>query len=302
MDMDHTSSDLSVQAKQNALAQWFNANPNLASRGIDEPMWNALCTSIYPGAKPDSIMMAVDYCNARNLDIMLKPVHLVPMNVKDAQNNSYAWRDVPMPGIGLYRIQAERTKNYAGADAAEFGPEVTETLVTKGGAKIDFTFPEWCKYTVYKQMAGGQIVSYTAIEYWKENYANEGGTSTAPNSMWKKRPRAQLAKCTEAQVLRKAWPEVGQEATAEEMEGKAYVEAKDVTPNSTASTQAINTSEKVSLNQIATLIEAAKGAGLDESYVCSVGNVKEISDLSAIRFEPAMKHLKAKLIKDEIRL
>ena len=232
--MDTTSSDLSVQAKQNALAQWFNANPALASRGIDEPMWNALCSSIYPGAKSDSIMMAVDYCNARNLDIMLKPVHLVPMNVKDAQTNNYAWRDVPMPGIGLYRIQAERTKNYAGADAAEFGPEVTETLITKGGAKIDFTFPEWCKYTVYKQMAGGKIVSYTAIEYWKENYANEGGNSTAPNSMWKKRPRAQLAKCTEAQVLRKAWPEVGQEATAEEMEGKAYVEAKDVTPTYSA--------------------------------------------------------------------
>jgi phage recombination protein Bet len=302
MDMDHTSSDLSVQAKQNALAQWFNANPNLASRGIDEPMWNALCTSIYPGAKPDSIMMAVDYCNARNLDIMLKPVHLVPMNVKDAQNNSYAWRDVPMPGIGLYRIQAERTKNYAGADAAEFGPEVTETLVTKGGTTIDFTFPEWCKYTVYKQMAGGKIVSYTAIEYWKENYATEGGTSTAPNSMWKKRPRAQLAKCTEAQVLRKAWPEIGQEATAEEMEGKTYVEAKDVTPTNAVSTQAINASEKVSLDQIATLIETAKGAGLDESYVCSVGNVNEISDLSAIRFEPAMKHLKGKSIEGEIRV
>jgi phage recombination protein Bet len=234
MDMDTTSSDLSVQAKQNALAQWFNANPALASRGIDEPMWNALCSSIYPGAKSDSIMMAVDYCNARNLDIMLKPVHLVPMNVKDAQTNNYAWRDVPMPGIGLYRIQAERTKNYAGADAAEFGPDVTETLITKGNAKIEFTYPEWCKYTVYKQMAGGKIVSYTAIEYWKENYATEGGNATAPNSMWKKRPRAQLAKCTEAQVLRKAWPEVGQEATAEEMEGKAYVEAKDVTPTYSA--------------------------------------------------------------------
>lgn len=301
--MDTTSSELSVQAKQNALAQWFNANPALASRGIDEPMWNALCSSIYPGAKSDSIMMAVDYCNARNLDIMLKPVHLVPMNVKDAQTNNYAWRDVPMPGIGLYRIQAERTKNYAGADAAEFGPEVTETLVTKGGVKIDFTFPEWCKYTVYKQMTGGKIVSYTAIEYWKENYATEGGNATAPNSMWKKRPRAQLAKCTEAQVLRKAWPEVGQEATAEEMEGKAYVvEAKDVTPASAVPTQAINTTEKVSAEQISALIETAKGAGLDESYVCKVGNVKEISDLLAIRFEPAMKHLKGKSIEGEIQL
>jgi phage recombination protein Bet len=302
MDMDTTSNDLLVQAKHNALAQWFNAKPALASRGIDEPMWNALCTSIYPGAKADSIMMAVDYCNARNLDIMLKPVHLVPMNVKDAQTGNYAWRDVPMPGIGLYRIQAERTKNYAGADAAEFGPDVTETLVTKGGAKIDFTFPEWCKYKVYKQMAGGKIVSYTAIEYWKENYATEGGNATAPNSMWKKRPRAQLAKCTEAQVLRKAWPEVGQEATAEEMEGKAYVEAKDVTPSSTSTNPAISTSETVSSEQAEALIKAAQSAGLDEGYVCKVGNVEKLSDLQAIRFEPAMKHLKSKIVEGEIQL
>ena len=70
-----------VEYKTKALQVWFENNPALASRGIDEAMWNALCTSVYPGAKPDSVLMAVDYCAARNLDIMLKPVHLVPMNV-----------------------------------------------------------------------------------------------------------------------------------------------------------------------------------------------------------------------------
>jgi hypothetical protein len=38
--------------------------------------------------------------------------------------------------------------------------------------------------------------------------------------MWLKRPRGQLAKCTEAQALRMAFPEFAGDATAEEMEGK----------------------------------------------------------------------------------
>lgn len=48
--------------------------------------------------------------------------------------------------------------------------------------------------------------------------------SIAPNTMWAKRPRGQIAKCAEAQALRKAFPEaIGSLPTAEEMEGK-YIE------------------------------------------------------------------------------
>ncbi|MGU3243757.1 phage recombination protein Bet [Enterobacter hormaechei] len=201
----------------------------LQEKGIDVATWSALKNSIYPGAKDESVMMALDYCRARQLDPLLKPVHLVPMSVKDSRTGKSEWRDVVMPGIGLYRIQADRSGDYAGAREPEFGPDTTQTL-----SGVEVTFPQWCKYTVYKRMPSGEIVEFSAKEYWIENYATGGRDTTEPNAMWKKRPYGQLAKCAEAQALRKAWPEIGQQPTAEEMEGKSLdVDIRDVTPRST---------------------------------------------------------------------
>lgn len=201
----------------------------LQEKGIDVATWSALKNSIYPGAKDESVMMALDYCRARQLDPLLKPVHLVPMSVKDSRTGKSEWRDVVMPGIGLYRIQADRSGDYAGAREPEFGPDTTQTL-----SGVEVTFPQWCKYTVYKRMPSGEIVEFSAKEYWIENYATGGRDTTEPNAMWKKRPYGQLAKCAEAQALRKAWPEIGQQPTAEEMEGKSLdVDIRDVTPRNT---------------------------------------------------------------------
>lgn len=222
-----------VQAIEAANQQWMAANPWAASRGLDESTWNALSSTIYPGSKPESILMAVDYCRARKLDIMLKPVHLVPMQVKDAQSGQRNWRDVPMPGVGLYRIQADRSGDYAGADEPEFGPTIEAEFegqdYNKNSITVKVRYPEWCKYTVYK-MIGSQRVSFKATEFWLENYATQSAKSEAPNAMWKKRPFGQLAKCAEAQALRKGWPEIGQEPTAEEMQGKGFSEV-DITPD-----------------------------------------------------------------------
>ena len=40
----------------------------VARRGISEAQWRTLCTSLYPGAKPESVLMVIDYCAARKLD------------------------------------------------------------------------------------------------------------------------------------------------------------------------------------------------------------------------------------------
>ena len=190
----------------------------------DDELIPVLQSSLYPGAKPESIKLALGYCRAAGLDPIQKPVHLVPMRVKKVGGgqNDYEWRDVVMPGIGLYRTQAARTGELAGIDEPEFGPDRPMP-----GVK-DQTAPEWCRVTVYR-MIGGQRVAFTAREYWIENYATQGRDSSAPNAMWLRRPRGQIAKCAEAQALRKAFPELGSQPTADE----TIIEPADVIDGAT---------------------------------------------------------------------
>ena len=173
-----------------------------------------LQSSLYPGASLPSVKMVLGYCKAANLDPMRKPVHIVPMWDGKAQQ----MRDVIMPGIGLYRTDASRTGECAGVTEPEFGPDVADNI---GGQHI--TYPQWCRVTVSRRLPSGEMANFTAREFWKENYAVKGGKekSIAPNAMWTKRPYGQIAKCAEAQALRKAFPEVGSQPTADEMEGKS---------------------------------------------------------------------------------
>lgn len=176
----------------------------------EDELLRVLGSSLYPGGNPDSIRMVLGYCRATRLDPMQKPVHIVPM----WDGKQKVMRDVVMPGIGLYRIQAARTGEHVGTDEPVFGPLVD----LKFGDQI-VQVPEWCRVTVYR-LIGGQPRAFTATEYWMENYATASKDSIAPNTMWKKRARGQIAKCAEAQALRKGFPEVGSQPTAEEMEGK----------------------------------------------------------------------------------
>lgn len=206
------------------------AKPNAQSltellNNTDKNIYHALKTSVYPGASDESVSMVLAYCKAKKYDPLAKAVHIVPMQVKTGKKaksaKGYEYdetekRDVIMPGIASYRIDADRTGQYAGMTEPEFGPTIIERLGEK-----EVRYPEWCKITV-KKLVNGQILEFTAKEYWIENYATSGKDSLAPNAMWFKRPRGQLAKCTEAQALRKAFPDsVSALPTFDEMEGKS---------------------------------------------------------------------------------
>lgn len=199
----------------NAMTQHNGSHGAMVSAEQADAIRTALKTSLYPGASDGSVDMVLAYCRAAGLDPMQKPVHIVPMWDSKARET----RDVVMPGIGLYRTNAARTGQFAGMSEPEFGPMVTERLGTR-----EVTFPEWCRVSVFRQLPSGHVATFTATEYWVENYAIKGGKEQdqAPNAMWSKRVRGQIAKCAQAQALRMAFPEAtGSMPTADEMEGKA---------------------------------------------------------------------------------
>lgn len=199
--------------------------------GYDQRDWQVLTDVIFPLANTaNAIILAVEYCRSRKLDIMKKVVHIVPMRRKKPNTtNDYEMVDTIWPGIAEVRITATRTGIYAGKDAAVFG-----TLVKKKFQHIDTRgdepritkeeeaeFPEWCRVDVYKIVQGIRCKFEGPKVYWEEAYATESFFSEIPNEMWKSRKSGQLEKCAEAASLRAAFPEeLGGEYTAEEMHGR----------------------------------------------------------------------------------
>lgn len=237
----------------------------------EEELFKVLSNSLYVGAQQESIKMVIGYCKASGLDPMQKPVHIVPMWDKNAKQ----MRDVIMPGVGLYRTQAARSNALAGISEPEFGPAVEFKL--NGG---NFSAPEWCRVVVKRLLTNGAIADFSALEYWIENYATAGKDSDAPNAMWKKRPRAQLAKCAQAQALRMAFPEMtGGAPTADEMEGKEI----DITPSNTfrqveSKSLPEYSSEKFEANQDAWQTAIDSGKHTPESIINMISTKHALSD------------------------
>ena len=105
---------------------------------------------------------------------------------------------------------------------------------------------------------------------------------------------AELATLTkmsaEAQALRKAWPEIGQQPTAEEMEGKTLeVDARDVTPRTTTEALPLVASEET-LQAITDLLTSLnKDWEQDFLPLCSNIFKRDIFQASQLTEEEAQK-------------
>lgn len=185
----------------------------VARRGIKEAEWRTLMNSLYPGARGESVLLVWDYCQARHLDPLKKPCHIVPMEIK--VGDKYEWRDVVMPGIYELRTTAQRTGDYLGHSKPEYGEDVEVK-----GVKA----PAWCSITVYRwNRESRQRVEFPVQVFFREVVATKRDGS--PNARWSKAPIQMLTKCTEAAGLREAFPdEIGGEQTAEEMDGQRAID------------------------------------------------------------------------------
>jgi phage recombination protein Bet len=183
-------------------------------RGVNEAQWRTLKNSLYPGAKSESVLMVIDYCQARKLDPLKKPCHIVPMEVKNGE--AYEWRDVVMPGIYELRTTAQRTGEYLGHSEPEYGEPEDVAGVTA---------PMWCKFTAFRwNREARQRVEFPVRVFFREVVATKRDGKA--NARWSKAPIQMLTKCAEAAALREAFPdEIGGEQTAEEMDGQRAIDA-----------------------------------------------------------------------------
>lgn len=268
-----------------------NIQTALTERNIDTAVWTTLQNSVFPGAKDESILLAVDYCKARKLDILKKPCHIVPMQVtlsgqKDNNGNDRKiWRDVIMPGIYEQRITAFRTGQMAGQDEPVFG----NTVAFKG-----IEAPEWCRVTVYR-FINGERCAFSHTEYFSEACATT--RDGLLNSMWRKRPRGQLAKCAEAGALRKAFPdELGGVITADEVNEEPINQHSATTPDNGTTvidTQSVELITPEQIKEIENLVEVT-GSNL-AGLLAAAGNVPSIEKITKSNAEHAINRLLSKL-------
>ena len=124
-------------------------------------------------------------CNKTGLDPLVKQAHAVKRWSQADQKEVMTFQT----GIDGLRLIADRTKKYAGSSDAIFEEKDGKPIVAH--------------VTVLK-IVDGEKCAFTASARYEE-YVQKN-RQMQPTSMWAKMPYLMLAKCAEAQALRKAFP------------------------------------------------------------------------------------------------
>ncbi len=205
--------------------QMQKLSDRLAKRNIRDETWLTLRNSCYPTATQDELLMLIDYCQARNLDPIKKPVHIVPLQTKQTNPNTgrdeYVTKNVIMPGIYELRVTAHRTGQFVGMTDPEFGEPITIGSTT---VPSSCTVRAKRAFTINGQLHIGEFpgrVLFHEVAGFKKEWddVQRKKVPKGLNKMWAERPVTMLIKCAEAAALRSAFPEeIGNEQVVEEVD------------------------------------------------------------------------------------
>lgn len=153
--------------------------------------------TVAKGATDLELELFLHACKHTGLDPLMKQIYAIKRWSQADQREVLSFQT----GIDGYRLIADRTGKYAGSSDAIFEEKDGKPLMAQ--------------VTVLK-IIDGEKCAFTASARWEEYVQRT--RQMEPTSTWKKMPYLMLAKCAEAQALRKAFPmELGGLYTHEEM-------------------------------------------------------------------------------------
>jgi len=191
------------------------------ANSLNQKQIDILKNGICKGCSNEEFEVFLMACRKTQLDPFMKQIYAVKRKSK-RPDGSWGESMTIQTGIDGYRLIAERTGAYAP------GPEPTYVMDDKGKILSATSY-------IKKMTRDGTWHTVSASAYMDEycqSFVDRSSGEKRPTGLWATMPRTMLAKCAEAQALRKAFPaEMSGLYTKEEMEQAEVVEVIDTKPS-----------------------------------------------------------------------